>query len=234
MRVFEIPSLIAGRAGSYHASGSGPAHQRPAHGAWAGHHFKTGRFLLRDAGSSLKEKPISRRIPRLRSSRGLRAFPGREMRQRSRGRCVASRLLPCARASRAAAKMCDPSAYSLRLASLRTLVRTEQAERLRTAIDALTSCQVISCRPTRGAMVKRGAPIAWPRVFENSNPQQLAAADHRGGGGGKTQAHSDGEALRARSAPQESLSKGQPTMPARAGSTMRARGAPTTAAAPRS
>ena len=27
------------RAGSYHASGSGPAHQRPAHGAWAGRHL---------------------------------------------------------------------------------------------------------------------------------------------------------------------------------------------------
>ena len=39
VRVFEIPSLIAGRAGSYHASGSGPAHQRPAHGAWAGRHL---------------------------------------------------------------------------------------------------------------------------------------------------------------------------------------------------
>ena len=31
VRVFEIPSLIGGRAGSYHASGSGPAHQRPIH-----------------------------------------------------------------------------------------------------------------------------------------------------------------------------------------------------------
>jgi hypothetical protein len=50
----------------------------------------------------------------------------------------------------------------------RTLVRTEQAEATLTAIDASMSCQVISCRHTRGAMVKRGAPIAWPRVFENS------------------------------------------------------------------
>ena len=52
VRVFEIPSLIDGRAGSYHASGSGPAHQQSSHEGSLGHHFKTGRFLPRDAGSS--------------------------------------------------------------------------------------------------------------------------------------------------------------------------------------
>ena len=50
VRVFEIPSLIDGRAGSYHASGSGPAHQQSSHEGSLGHHFKTGRSLLRDAG----------------------------------------------------------------------------------------------------------------------------------------------------------------------------------------
>ena len=52
VRVFEIPSLIGGRAGSYHASGSGPAHQQSSHEGSLGHHFKTGRLALRDAGSS--------------------------------------------------------------------------------------------------------------------------------------------------------------------------------------
>ena len=52
VRVFEIPSLIWSRAGSYHASGSGPAHQQSSHEGSLGHHFKTGRFMLGDAGSS--------------------------------------------------------------------------------------------------------------------------------------------------------------------------------------
>ena len=52
VHVFEIPSLIDGRAGSYHASGSGPAHQQSSHEGSLGHHFKTGRFMLGDAGSS--------------------------------------------------------------------------------------------------------------------------------------------------------------------------------------
>ena len=52
VRVFEIPSLIDGRAGSYHASGSGPAHQQSSHEGSLGHHFKTGRLMVEDAGSS--------------------------------------------------------------------------------------------------------------------------------------------------------------------------------------
>ena len=39
VRVFEIPSLMCGRAGSYHASGSGPAHQQSSHEGSLGHHL---------------------------------------------------------------------------------------------------------------------------------------------------------------------------------------------------
>ena len=75
VRVFEIPSLIDGRAGSYHASGSGPAHQQSSHEGSLGHHFKTGRLALRDAGSPpLRKSQFPGRVPRLASSRGLRAF----------------------------------------------------------------------------------------------------------------------------------------------------------------
>ena len=141
---------------------------------------------------------ISWRIPRLRSGLGLRAFHGREKRQRSRGRCVASRLLPCARASRAAAKMCDPSAYSLRLASLRTLVRTEQAEATLTAIDASMSCQVISCRPharSDGQTRRANRVASGFRKLETLQQHPLAptALTIDRCGGEKTQAHSDGE-----------------------------------------
>ena len=66
----------------------------------------------------------------------------------------------------------------------RTLVRTEQAEPMLTAIDASMSCQVISCGSTRGAMVKRGAPIAWPLGFSKTRNSPAAPArshrsDHR-------------------------------------------------------
>ena len=77
------------RAGSYHASGSGPAHQRPSHreNAWVVI-CKRGAYCC----GTLVYHPwsISWRIPRLRSGLGLRAFRGREKRQRSGGRVVAS------------------------------------------------------------------------------------------------------------------------------------------------
>ena len=53
VRVFEIPTVsssrgVLSRAGSV----SGPAHQQSSHEGSLGHHFKTGRLLPRDAGSS--------------------------------------------------------------------------------------------------------------------------------------------------------------------------------------
>ena len=57
VRVFEIPTVsssrgVLSRAGSV----SGPAHQQSSHEGSLGHHFKTGRLLLRDAGSSPSRK----------------------------------------------------------------------------------------------------------------------------------------------------------------------------------
>ncbi len=93
------------RAGSYHALGvslapriNGPATERTI-----GSSFVNGALYVADAAS---HESISRRIPRLLSGLGLRAFPEREKRQRSGGRFVASDARqPCARASRAAAKI---------------------------------------------------------------------------------------------------------------------------------
>ena len=80
----------------------------------------------------------------------------------------------------------------------RTLVRTEQAEPMLTAIDASMSCQVISCRHTRGAMVKtrRATRVASGfRKLETLQQHPLAptALTIDRCGGEKTQAHSDGE-----------------------------------------
>ena len=71
----------------------------------------------------------------------------------------------------------------------RTLVRTEQAERLLTAIDASMSCQVISCGSTRGAMVKTSPrqSKAWRSGFRGFAALARTALTIDGCAGEKTQ-----------------------------------------------
>ena len=103
VRVFEIPSLSSSR-GVLSREWLWPRASTAHSLLMIGPSFVNGALLA--AGRwFITLGSISWRIPRLRSGLGLRAFHGREKRQRSRGRCVASRLLPCARASRAAAKI---------------------------------------------------------------------------------------------------------------------------------
>ena len=76
VRVFEIPSLIAGRAGSYHALGVSlaPRINNPATKVRWVIILKRGAHCCGTLVHHEKETPISRRVPRLRPSRGLRAF----------------------------------------------------------------------------------------------------------------------------------------------------------------
>ena len=145
-----------------------------------------------------KEKPISRRIPRLRSGSGLRAFriAGGPAGGSSSPACWLRE--PCARASRARRRLADPCGFGSDRGSSRTPVRTEQAERLRTAIDTSTSCQVISCGATRGAMVKpkpapserRGSPLVLKELQQHPLPPLWPSM----GAQNETQAHSDAAA----------------------------------------
>ena len=200
VRVFEIPSLIGGRAGSYHASGSGPAHQQSSHEGSLGHHFKTGRLLLRDAGSSPSRKSQfpggSRAFGRVEACARLESPAVRREVHCVRRVCCQSH----ARARRHGGedRLTDPCGFGSDRGSSRTPVRTEQAERLRTAIDTSTSCQVISCGATRGAMVKpkpapserRGSPLVLKELQQHPLPPLWPSM----GAQNETQAHSDAAA----------------------------------------
>ena len=189
--------------------------------------------MLRDAAS---RESISWRIPRLRSGLGLRAFYGREKRQRSRGRVVASGAsrLPARVAGGGEDRLthvvwqrqrsvADAGSYGASRADADSNRR----------LDELPS-DLLRLHARSDGQTRRANRVASGfRKLETLQQRPLAptALTIDRCGGEKTQAHSDGE----RSADQRrrrACRKG--SQPCPRGSTMRARGAPTMAAAPRS
>ena len=184
---------VLSRAGSV----SGPAHQRPSHreNVWVVI-CKRGAYCC----GTLVYHPwsISWRIPRLRSGLGLRAFHGREKRQRSRGRVVASG------ASRLPARVaCGGEDRLTHVVWQRQRPVADAGSYGASRGDAdsnrhLKMLPVISCRPharSDGQTRRANRVASGFRKLETLQQHPLAptALTIDRCGGGKTQAHSDGE-----------------------------------------
>ena len=110
VRVFEIPSVTSFARGPITRVALAPRINNPATKVRWVIILKRGALCWGTLVHHPKEKSVSRQIPRLRSSRGLRAFPEREHRQRSDGKFVAS-LRPAVRARGRRRRLADPCGF---------------------------------------------------------------------------------------------------------------------------